>query len=156
MDIGDLVGNALQVGGDVAGHEDAVALILDELQEQIQHLPPDNRVQAAGGLVHHQELGAVGQGGGQAHLHPHAPAEILHRLALLQVEPAAVAVKQGAVPGGVDARHDAVDLPGAEAAVEIAVLKDHPHLAADGGVPRVAAQEADGAPVGADDSKHSF
>ena len=38
----------LQVGGDVAGHEDGVVLVSDEAQELVQDLVPDHRVQAGG------------------------------------------------------------------------------------------------------------
>ena len=50
----------------MAAHDDAVPLILNELQKQIHQLTAHHRVKTGGGLVQHQQLGVMGQSRSQA------------------------------------------------------------------------------------------
>ena len=51
---------------DVAAHDNAVPLVLDELQKQLQQLTAHHRVKTGGGFVQHQQLGVMGQRRSQA------------------------------------------------------------------------------------------
>src|SRR5699024_1731000 len=62
---GDLVGDLLQITGDVGGKQDGAVILLHKLQKQIENLLPCDGVQPAGDLVQHQQLRVMGQGGGQ-------------------------------------------------------------------------------------------
>ena len=61
---GDIVAQLLQVAQNVGGDQDGVVLLPGELVEDLQHLVPDDGVQAGSGLVQHQQPGAVAQGHG--------------------------------------------------------------------------------------------
>nr|WP_249367665.1 MULTISPECIES: hypothetical protein [unclassified Actinomyces] len=63
-----MVGDALQVGGDVGGQQDAAPLLDEELAQDVEDLEPCDRVQARGRLVQDEEVGLVGEGQGQLEL----------------------------------------------------------------------------------------
>ena len=50
----DVVCYLFQVGGDVAGQQNAVFFFQNEFLEQVQNFTAHHRVQAAGGFVQHQ------------------------------------------------------------------------------------------------------
>ena len=152
MEIGDVVGDLLQVPGDVAGQEDGVLLVGDEGEQLLQNVVPDHRVQSGGGLVQNEQPGPVGQGGGQGQLHLHAPGQLLHRLFPRQLEFVQIVPEQPIVPGGKHGGEDGGDVFETEAVVEKAVVQHHAHLrlGLTGLAPGVAAQQGDGPPVPAD------
>ena len=81
-----IVGDFLDIRGDMGGEEHGMLLILDKIQQDVQNLVPDHRVQARRGLVQNQQPGPVGQGGGNGQLHLHALGEGLDPLPLRQGE----------------------------------------------------------------------
>ena len=93
MDIGHTVGNLFQVTGDMAAQQDAVVLVLNEIQKHIQNLAAHYRVQTAGSFVQNQQPGMVRQRGSQTQLHPHSTAEILDHFSFCQLKTTAQAFK---------------------------------------------------------------
>ena len=125
MEEGDVVAQLLQIAEDVGGDQDGVALIPGELIEELQHLVPDDGVQAGGGLVQHQQLRMMAQGRGDGQLHLHAPGEILELLFLRQVEPGEIAGVERAVPPAVGPGEDLPHLEGVEALGEVGLVQHH-------------------------------
>ena len=66
VQVRDGIRNLLKVRRDVAAHDNAVPLVLDELQKQVQQLTAHHRVKTGGGFVQHQQLGVMGQRRSQA------------------------------------------------------------------------------------------
>lgn len=50
----DVVGDLVEVGGDVGGEEDADPLLLDLVREDVEQLLPHKRVEVGGRFVHQQ------------------------------------------------------------------------------------------------------
>ena len=125
MEEGDIVAQLLQVAKDVGGDEDGVVLLPGELVEDLQHLIPDDGVQTGGGLVQHQQPGAVAQGHGNGQLHLHAPGEVLEGLLLRQAEAGEIGLVLLAVPPAVGLGHDASHLKGVQALGEIGLVQHH-------------------------------
>jgi hypothetical protein len=69
----DMVGDALDVGQDVAGENDGAAAA--HPGDQREHFGPPGRVQGRGGLVEDQQLRVTHQGAGQPEPLGHAPGE---------------------------------------------------------------------------------
>ena len=123
---GDVVGHLLQVAGDVGGDQHPVALILNKIQQQVQHLVPDDGVQAAGGFVQNQQLRSVGEGHGEGQLHLHPLGEILDFLILPQGEPGQEGVVSGPIPVAVHPGHHLAQLFGGEEVGKVVFVKHHP------------------------------
>ena len=83
-----------------------MVLLPGELVENLQHLVPDDGVQAGGRLVQNQQLWLVAQGHGDGQLHLHAPGELLHLPIPGQFEFLEVVGKETVLPAG--------EKPGAE------------------------------------------
>ena len=94
VEVGDVVGDLLQVPGDVAGQEDGVLLVGDEGEQLLQNAVPDHWVQSGGGLVQNEQPGPVGQGGGQGQLHLHSPGKLLQIAVGWQLQPLEQAVER--------------------------------------------------------------
>ena len=125
-------------------------LVLDEFQEQVQHLAAYHRVQPGGGLVQHQQVGMVGQGSGQAQFHPHAPAVGGNLFPGVQPEPLQKRAEQPCIPAVPEnTGHAVADAPGGEPAEKVGILKDDPQPGTDGFVCRGTAQQSDLPVVGA-------
>ncbi|CAN4028396.1 2-hydroxy-6-oxo-6-phenylhexa-2,4-dienoate hydrolase, partial [Dysosmobacter welbionis] len=112
---GDIVAQLFQVAQNVGGDQDGVVLLPGELVEDLQHLVPDDGVQAGSGLVQHQQPGAVAQGHGDGQLHLHATGEVLEGLFLRQAEAGEVILVLLSVPTAVGLGHDASHLKGIQA-----------------------------------------
>ena len=149
VQVGDRIRDLLQIGGDVAAHQYAVPLILNELQKQIHQLTAHHGVQPRRGLVQHQKLGVMGQCGGKAQLQPHAAAVFLELFAGVQPETPQIRGKGFIAPPRPEhARKAAPDLCGVQTFIEKSVLKHNANLSAGGGVGRGAAQQLRRATVG--------
>ena len=122
---GDIVAQLLQVAQNVGGDQDGVVLLPGELVEDLQHLVPDDGVQAGSGLVQHQQPGAVAQGHGDGQLHLHATGEVLEGLFLRQAEAGEVILVLLSVPTAVGLGHDASHLKGIQALWEIGLVQHH-------------------------------
>ena len=125
---GDVVTELLQIREDVGGDEDGVVLLPGELVEQFQHLVPDDGVQAGGGLIQHQQLGIVGQGGGDGQLHFHAPGEVLELFVPGEGEAVQIAVIAALVPAAIGLGKDLSHLDGVERLGEVGLIQHHPHV----------------------------
>ena len=142
MQVGDGIGDLFQIAGNVAAHQHAVLLVLDEVQQQVQQFAAHHRVQPCGGFVQDQQLRVVGQGGGKAQFHPHAAAVLFNFFAAVQLKTTHQRVKFRSVPAlAKDARHAFAHAGSVEAIREIGILKHHADAGADGGVGRGAAQQ---------------
>ena len=106
VDAHDVVGDLLEVARDVAGHEDAVALIPHVAAQDVERFLAGERVEPGGGLVEDQQVGVVCQRASQRQLHAHAAGEVLHRLALRQLELCQALLEVGRAPGVVAVRHE--------------------------------------------------
>ena len=141
----------------MAAHDDAVPLILDELQKQIHQLTAHHGVKPGCGLVQHQQLGVMGQCGGQAQFQPHTAAVLLEFFAGVQLEAPQIRGKGLiAPPRSIHARHAAANLCGGEAPVEKGILKHNANLSASGGIGRGAAQQVNRAVIRPVDAAEDF
>ena len=128
MDEHDIVRNLLQVAGDVGGHQNGVVLLLNKVQQHIQNVVPDHRVQTAGGFVQDQQLGVVGEGDGDRQLCLHPLGKLLDSLLRGQGKLVQQAEVGRFIPGAVDAFHNPVELPRGENFGIIAAVKDYADL----------------------------
>ena len=122
-------------------------LVLDEIQQDVQNLVPDHRVQPRRGLVQNQQPGLVGQGGGDRQLHLHALGEGLDPLPLRQGEALEICPVRFPVPGGIDPGEDLFHIQRREDLREITGVEHHAHAALHGGVRVVPAQNLHGPAV---------
>ena len=128
MDEHDVVRNLLQIAGDVGGHQNGVVLLLNKVQQHIQNVVPDHRVQAAGGFVQDQRLGVVGEGDGDRQLHLHPLGELLEGLVRGQGKLLQKAEVGRFIPGAVDVLHDPVELLRGKDLRVVAAVKDYADL----------------------------
>ena len=105
-----------------------MVLLPGELVENLQHLVPDDGVQAGGRLVQNQQLWLVAQGHGDGQLHLHAPGKVLEGLLPRQVEAAEVAVVGPLVPVLVGPRHHLPHLDGGEGFRVIRLVQNDAHV----------------------------
>lgn len=106
IDAHDVVRDLLQVAGDVAGHEDAAALVAHVQAQRVERLLAGHRVEAGRGLVEHEQVGVVGQRACQRQLHAHAARQVLHRLVLGQLERVGERAERAGVPVLVALGHE--------------------------------------------------
>ena len=128
MDEHDVVRNLLQIAGDVEGHQNGVILLLNKVQQHIQYVVPDHRVQAAGGFVQDQQLGVVGKSDGDCQLHLHPLGKLLDSLLRRQRKLLQQAEVGRFVPGAVDVLHDPVELLRGKDLRVVAAVKDYADL----------------------------
>ena len=102
-----------------------MVLLPGELVEDLQHLVPDDGVQARSGLVQQQDLRPVGQGHGDGQLHPHAPGVVLEVLLPRQGEAGEIALIELCIPALVGHGHHGPHLPGVQDLREPGVVQHH-------------------------------
>ena len=141
-------------------YENAVALVLDEIQQDVQQLVARHGVEAAGGLVKDEQLRAVAERGGDGELHFHAAGIVLYLLPLRQGESQAERIELGGVEALISGGEQPAHVPERHRLREGAVVKNYADalaqlargalrvLSEDGYVPSVppgeAQQQADG------------
>src|SRR4030043_1923338 len=86
MDERDVIGDPLEIRGDVAREKNGLPFVLDEGPELRQEFETEDGIEAGRGLVHEDEVGAVGQGDGQREFHFQAMGEFLEDLARREPE----------------------------------------------------------------------
>ena len=77
VDERQVVADAVQVGGDVGGEQDAVSLVDEEVSDDADELVPGDGIQAAGRLVEDEQPRLVRQRHGDHELHRHATGQVL-------------------------------------------------------------------------------
>ena len=109
LNIGDVVGTARKVCGDVGGEQDGCTL-RRQLPENIRQLRPGYRVQAAGWFVQNQKFSPMGQGQCQLECDFHALGQLPDLFAGVQPEDFQIVGKGSVVPVRVKAPGQSGDL----------------------------------------------
>ena len=147
MDEGDVVGDALQVAGDVGGDQDRPLPVRNKFQENVQNLRAHHRIQAAGRLVEDQQLCVVAERHRQRELHLHAAGKFLELLFVRQSKPLEVLLIEFHVPVLVDTRHHLAQMGGKDGLVKGQLVKDHADLLAVGGGHTLVSKAGDAAAI---------
>ena len=71
MQIGDVVGAAIEIRRDVGRKEDAALAAFHQLKKEAEQLVPGDGIEAAGWLVQDEKAGVMGQREGDVVFDPH-------------------------------------------------------------------------------------
>ena len=100
----EVVADPLQVGDDVRGEHDAQLVLGHRLHEDLQELPPGQRVEAGHRLVEDQQLRPLGQAEGEGELGALAAGQLAGALGRVEAEPVDPGPGHRVVPARVEVR----------------------------------------------------
>ena len=147
MQEGNGVAELFQITDNVGRDKNGVVFVPHKIQQQVDELIPDDRVQAAGGFVQKQQLRMVGQCHCKAEFHLHAGGVFVILFLSRQFKALAKSGIDPGVPIAVDACHHLSHLFGGQAGGDAIAAQHHTDvlLGAGGCFQVVFPQHPDGA-----------
>ena len=132
VDERQVVADAVQVGGDVRGEQDAVSLVEEEVSDDADELVTGGRVQAAGRLVEDEQPCLVRQRHGDHEFHRHATGQVFDLGPQIEAELVEQLAVAPTVPAVVEGTKRPLDLGQPPVAHEKGVVEHHADVLAQG------------------------
>ena len=130
----EVIADPLEVGHQVGGEHDAELVLRHGGHEQLQELPPGERVEAGHRLVQDEQFGPLGHGQGESELGLLAARELAGPLLRVQAELADPAPRHLVIPARVEPPAEPEMIGDRQGRVDRGVLGHEPDLAELSGV----------------------